>query len=471
MSGFNIVDFGILEDKLIACTNDATGPGWYVAELPEDLIPPLWEKITTPDTNGQLRIIGKMALQVEIDSAFYWVNALLVNSATVLNVNNFAFYVDPVTGDVEVKEWTEFYPSGEKVADAMPRAGTCAMWGDFLVLGDIVWVADDTAAFSSSNATRFRHGLWFSIPGKTDTWTTSDTTMTGQKAGANVIQGVFPLEAGLLVVSCTVVVLLQGTPDDFIYRELREGISNCGRRNVAAWPEKGGVVWANNYGNVWFTNGEDFMRFDEAIEIGKSSSIAAQGQYLFVSNETTVYVFRVFDESGGWTRLVTDFGFNKMVATPNFLIAIEAREPFGSFILDDEENGLLDSDDVLWSADLKINAFDFNAENRGIFDSRKIRSLIRTRPLPGFGHKSRFWHRYGVRAKGSGSLEKAVSRPSADSSVRGYQSRINGKLNRRFDYVFDAHGPSVEATFDFEFSGDVTVEHVTVWEIGGTEEK
>lgn len=471
MSGFNIVDFGILGDRLIACSNDAVSAGWYTAVLPEDLEPPVWEPLATPDTEGRLRIIGQMALQVEIDSAFYWVEALLVNSATVLNVNNFAVYVNPITSEVNVKEWTDFYPSGENVDDAMPRAGTCTMWGDYLVLGDIIWVADDTQSFTSSNATRYRHGLWFSIPGKTDTWTTSDTVMTGQKAGANVVQGIFPLEPGLLVITCTLVVLLQGTPDDFIYRELREGISNCGRRNVSAWPEKGGVVWANNFGNVWFTNGEEFFRFDEALDIGRASSIAAQGQYLFVSTESTVHVFRVFEEEGGWTRLVSDFGFTKMVANSKFLIAIEARAPVGSFILDDEENGLLDGEDTLWSALLRICAFDFDSDVRGIFNNRTVVSRIRTRPLPGFGHKVRFWHKYGVRAKGSGRLRKAIARPSAESNVRGYETRIQGSLERRYDYVFDAHGPSLEATFDFEFDGDVAVEHVTVWEIGGTDQK
>jgi hypothetical protein len=37
--------------------------------------------------------------------------------------------------------------------------------------------------------------------------------------------------------------------------------------------------------------------------------------------------------------------------------------------------------------------------------------------------------------------------------------------------VFDAHGPSIEATFDVEFDGDVSVEHMTVWEHGGRLDK
>jgi hypothetical protein len=156
-----------------------------------------------------------------------------------------------------------------------------------------------------------------------------------------------------------------------------------------------------------------------------------------------------------------------MLITERFLIGIEAREAGGSFILDDEEFGELGSEYLLWSADRLITAFDFNSENRGVFNGNRIRSTIRSRPLPGFGHEVRFWHRFGVRAKGTGSLVKAISRPSSEGTERGYDTRIRGDLRRRFDYVFDAHGPSIEATFDVEFDGDASVEHMTVWEHGG----
>jgi hypothetical protein len=294
---------------------------------------------------------------------------------------------------------------------------------------------------------------------------------TGQKAGANVVQGMFPLEPGLLVVTCTLVALLQGSPDDFIYRELREGISNCGRNGVSKWAAKGGVVFGNDVGDVWFTNGESFQRLDEAIEVDNFQSIAAYGEYLFVSTTEGTRVFRLYEEGGGWTRLTGIFGFAKMQTTNRFLIGIEAREAGGSFLLDDETYGLLNSDSVLWSQDRLLTALDFEGEDRGTFNGRTLRSTIRSRPLPGFGHEVRFWHRFGVRAKGTGSVVKAISRPSYDANERGYDTRLRGDLRRRFDYVFDAHGPSLEATFDVEFDGDVSVEHMTVWEHGGRLDK
>jgi hypothetical protein len=230
-------------------------------------------------------------------------------------------------------------------------------------------------------------------------------------------------------------------------------------------------VWSDQNDYVWFTNGEIFQRLDEAIEIEDARSVAAMQEYLFVSTPADTHVFRLYEEGGGWTRLTGTFGFLKMVATPKFLFGLEAREAQGSFILDSETNGLLNSDDTLWSADRLMTAFDFLDENRGMFNMRSLKSIIRSRPLPGFGHTVRFWHRFGIRAKGTGKVLKGISRPSADVSERGYEERINGDLRRRDNYIFDAHGPSFEATFDVEFDGDVTVEHMTVWEHGGKLER
>jgi hypothetical protein len=472
MSGFNIADFAVLSGKLIAVSNDSIGSGWYYADLPQDLEPPVWTFFSTTDNAGSLRIAGQMAYQVVDDEDVFWVDALLCNSATVLNVEPFAVYIDPRDGSVQIKSWENNFPNDEDgTSDSMPHASRCSMWGDYLVLGDIVWKSDPDEPFDETNSSRYRHGLWFSIPGKTDTWDPIDTVFTGQKSGANVVQGIFPLEAGLLVVTCTLVALLQGTPDDFVYRELREGISNCGRNGVARWPQKGGVVFGNNLGDVWFTNGESFQKLDETIEIDSFSSIATYGEYVFVSTNEDVRVFRLYEESGGWTRLTGVAGFAKIITTPRFFIGIEARDADGSFILDDEERGLLDSEDTLWSSLRIISALDFESDERGFYNHKPLRSVIRTRPLPGFGHSVRFWHRFGVRAKGSGKITKGISRPSAISSDRGYETRVNGNLRRRFDYIFDAHGPSIEATFDIEFEGDVAVEHMTVWEHGGRDSR
>ena len=468
----NIDDFAVLGNKLFAVSSSAGQSGWYYADIPSDLEPPAWTKIVTPDPNGRLRVAGNMAYQVVDVNDVFWVDALMCNSSTVDNVNPFALYVDPRDNQVKLKEWTNVFPDDEDgTSNSMPRAGRCVMWGDFLVLGDIVWRGDPDQSFTNSNKSRYRHGLWFSQPGKTDTWDPIDTVFTGQKAGANVVQGLFPLEAGLLVVTCTLVALLQGEPADFIYRELRTGISNCGRNGVSSWPAKGGVVWSDQSDYVWFTNGEAFQRLDEAIDIDGARAVAAVGEYLFVSTENDTHVFRLYEEGGGWTRLTGTFGFLKMVASPKFLFGLEAREASGGDFFIGTEGADVLGTNILWAQDRLITAFDFLDENRGVFNGRSLSSTVRSRPLPGFGHEIRFWHRYGVRAKGTGKVVRGVSRPSADLLERGYESTVNGDLRRRGDYIFDAHGPSLEATFDIEFDGDATVEHMTVWEHGGTVER
>lgn len=469
---FNIEDFGIISGYILAVSDELGTAGWYIAPIPNSLETPEWSQLSTPDPNGKLRIIGQMAYKVEDSGETFFVDGLLCNSSTQLDVDPFVVYIDPRTNLPDVKSWSNNYPSDEGgTANSMPHAGQCVMWGDFLLLGDIIWNADDTQPLSESNSSRYSHGLWFSIAGKTDTWDPVDTVFTGQKAGGNVVQGMFPLEPGLLVVTCTLVALLQGSPDDFIYRELREGISNCRRNGVSKWAAKGGVVFGNNFGDVWFTNGESFQRLDEAIELRDFQSISAFGEYLFVSDLDGIRVFRLYEEGGGWTRMTGTSGFSKMVTTNKFLIGIEARDAGGSFVLDDAEYGILGSEYTLWFQDRLLTAFDFNSEERGTFNGRKLRSTIRSRPLPGFGHEVRFWHRYGVRAKGDGAVVKATSRPSSDATERGYDTRLRGDLKRRFDYVFDAHGPSIEATFDVEFDGDASVEHMTVWEHGGRLDK
>jgi hypothetical protein len=178
-----------LGNKLFAVSSSSGFSGWYYADIPNDLEPPIWTKLITPDLNGKLRPIGTMAYQV-VDTEVFWVDAILCNSATVEDVNPFAIYVDPRDNIIKTKEWSNTFPDDEDgTSDSMPRAGRCTMWGDFLVLGDIIWKADPDQPFASGNKSRYRHGLWFSIPGKTDTFDPIDTVFTGQKAGANVVQG------------------------------------------------------------------------------------------------------------------------------------------------------------------------------------------------------------------------------------------------------------------------------------------
>ena len=103
-----------------------------------------------------------------------------------------------------------------------------------------------------------------------------------------------------------------------------------------------------------------------------------------------------------------------------------------------------------------------NDSLRGTFNGTAIRPIVRSRPLPGESDRTIFWHRFGGRVNGPGKLKKATAYASPDVDERGYEHRVNQRLEDRKDFTFEAHGPSLEAVFEMEFEGDVTPEHLTV---------
>jgi hypothetical protein len=437
--------------------------GWLYTDTPAALPNPDWEEIPgLPSGNTNLRFAGRVPLLVN-DT---WVSAALLNSPTH-DGPAAAVYRDADTDLIGVKTWTERYPSDETdgTPDSMPRASIAANWGDFVVLGDIHWKADPSSAYSSGNTARYPHGLWFSEPGTTDTYSPDRVFFVGQKLERNAVVGIFPVERGLLVITQSLVALLRGTPTEFVYEELRSGISPDSANEVTFWPYAGLVVWLDRSGKVWATNGEVVARLDEGVTIDRSGPGAILGlnQDLFVSGRNNVRVFHTFGQSGGWTTLITPAGWQKAVFCRSTIIAIGAdQDSGGTFILDSETSGILGQDLLYGEVDtVQVYTISDNNDLRGTFNFRTLRPMIRTRPLPGPSDRTVFWHRFGLRANGPGVLRKAVSYGSADLSLRGFVHRVAGRLRDRKDWTFEAHGPSLEAVFEFEFEGDVTPEHLT----------
>jgi hypothetical protein len=436
--------------------------GWIYTDTPAAIEQPDFKMIAgLPSGSSTQRFAGRMPLLV----SNVWTNAGLFNTADSTS-NAFAIYRDSVTDQPAVKTWSNRYPTDPEdgTPDSMPRANVAASWGDFLFLGDIEYRLDPTQPFSDTNRARFPHGIWRSVAGTSDRWNIDDVFFISQRLEQNAVLGMFPIDRGLVVVTQSTVALLRGTPDDFAFEELRAGISPETKNEVCYWPYAGLVVWLDRFGRLWATNGEAVVRLDRGITIERTGpgALVAVDQNLFVSGRVDVRVFQSFGEQGAWTTMITPVGWQKAIFCRSTVIAVGAdQETGGTFILDDETNGILGQGTLHGSVDA-IQVFPLFDESRGEFNGRAIRPVIRTRPLPGASDRTVFWHRFGVRANGPGRIRSVTSYGTSDLSERGYRERPNGRLSDRKDWTFPAHGPSVEAVFELEFEGDVTPEHVTV---------
>lgn len=454
-------DIASICEFILALSKD---DGWIYADTPATLTNPNWEPVPgLPTGNTDLRFVGRIPLLVND----VWVSAGLLNSVATDDPAA-AVYRDPITELIDVQTWSDRYPTDEEdgTPNSMPRAAVSANWGDFLLLGDIHWKADPSLAYSSGNTTRYPHGIWRSVGGTSDRWNPDDVFFVGQRQEENAVLGMFPLERGLLVVTQSLIVLLRGEPNDFVYEELRVGISPQFASEVTFWPYAGLVVWLDRFGRVWATNGDVVARLDSGVTIDRQGRGMVLGldDNLFVSGGKDVRVFHTFGEAGAWTTLITPSGWQKAVYCRNTVIGVGTNQDSGgTFVLDDPVLGLLDDNTLHGEVDtVQVFTLSDNQDKRGTLNLEPINPVIRTRPLPGASDRTVFWHRFGGRVNGPGRLRKAVSYSSPDVSERGFEHRTSIRLDERKDFTFEAHGPSLEAVFELEFEGDVTPEHMTV---------
>lgn len=435
---------------------------WLYSDVPTTIEQPTFQLIPGLELlDNQLRFVGRIPLLVDGE----WVSAGLLNSVKG-GIDAVAIYRDPETDAISTRRWSNRFPEGEPAIDAMPRANVAASWGSFLLLGDIVWKEAPGAAFSSDNQAHYPHAIWFSEPGQSEWWDPIDVVFIGQKLADNRILGMFPIDAGLVVITTSSVSILRGTPTDFVYEELRTGISPRHSTEATYWPYAGLVCWMDRRGRVWGTNGQAVERLDRDISIprGEQGVVWGVDESLFVSGGNDVRVMRSFEETAAWTRLIVPKGWKGAINCRSLLVAVGADQGTGDFVLDSEEFGVLDQNALQGSPDL-IQVYDLAAQSgRGVFFGQVLRPVIQTAPLPGSTDKTTFWHRFGVSSNGPGSLRAARSYPSANTTGEPYEILRNDPLGVGQDkmVVFPAHGPSREAVFEFEFQGDVTPEQVMV---------
>jgi hypothetical protein len=261
----------------------------------------------------------------------------------------------------------------------------------------------------------------------------------------------FPVTAGLIVLSTNGAHMLRGNPDFNEYEQIRVGIGPENRRSVAYWPAGGVVVWIDKRGQIWQTNGEDFGRLDTVLPpvMGPCpSSIVAFDDFLIVSRAGRVYALRLYQGEGVWTEL-------------NSQCIREMHRYEGSIYMARTVN-----------PGLERFAPEFGA--RGTFEGFPIVSRITTPTLqPPDQHKQTFWHRFGFRTDGAGRLLKAWARngPLIEPSSKTIEYEVDEIAGERQNVVFPAHGPSKEASFTLEGEGDVIYEGATAWSHSGRDKR
>ena len=373
-----------------------------------------------------------------------WVTGLLFNRSGPGSAP-FALYRSG--GVWAVKTWPTHYPTLAPTPNSMPRgAEVAATWGSYLVLGNILWMADDSLAFSTSNRRRYVNGLWFSQPGDYDSWDPIDVQFIGYRSstlGQNQIVAMYPVEQGLLVLTTDRIELLRGTPNQHEAETLRVGISPQSPDHVTWWPEANAVCWVDGSGAVWACNGEAIDRLDQQIEAEANLrgapvanvSVAAVGNYLLVTSPNSTWVLTSFGRDGAWTRL-----HNRMSHLYATGMSLYGRRLSAQWRFAVDGSGV-----------------------RGTLDGAPLVSRLVTRTMPGGGHDTVFWHRHGVRAVGAGTLRQLEYYPDARPVGQSYTVVVNAPLAERRDHVVPCHGPSLDSCFAYEFEGDVTVEGVSLW--------
>lgn len=385
------------------------------------------------------------------DAGQGFVTAVLINGTSDAGTagSAWAVYVNG-SGVPAFFEFGNRFPNAASEADGMPRANVATMWGDRLVLGDVEWLEDDDAAFSASNSALYPNGIRLSQPGNPGGWDLLDFAYMGIKDGQGTprIVDLQPLEQGLLVLTTAGVYLLQGSPSNFAYEEVRPGLGASAASTAGWWPATGSAVWISDVGQVWHSDGLEFLRVDEPLGLIARGSApgwtAGWDDFVLVRVADRVFAFRLFAQGGAWTELVAPPGTTSVFTLGPCLYA-------------------LDDSGQPWRLNRAANY-------RGRIDDVDHEVVVTTRTFEGGdGHRNSFWRYFGVRAQpegSGGSIERvtiyagpALSSISPSTNITLGDSALGG----RDEVLVPGPGASVEAALEVEFKGDVSVEQVTAF--------
>lgn len=428
-----------------------------------------WTQLTSITADTALHIAGPIVMR-DVDSAGF-VQGLLLNGVG-RSGSAFAVWEDRSTFDANVKEWSTKWPASGGTDDCMPPADKAVMWGDFLVLGSIRWFDDDTAALADLNNKLFENGLWFSAGGDTDNFDPLDVEFVNLSstvaAGDDYIEGMVPIDAGMMVVTTGGVALLRGAADDHALESLRASIGPNENAAPCWWPHAGSTILMDKAGQLWSTNSEEFLRLDTGLDLSRSTlsnedHVWGWHDNLLWSRDGELWCFHAFDVEGVWSQIITPGdGVTQMVNLGDQLYGIE------------QTGGRV----WRWNRlDLHDDYSDpsTGVSERGQIDGTAVSPSVASRTLELHPHRKTMWQRIGVRARGgynTATLDAVRMFPRAFvDGGSSFDKAPAEAVGDRYEYVCRAPGPTKELSVEVEFTGDVELEAVSLWHHQGHDDR
>ena len=368
--------------------------------------------------------------------------------------------------------------------NVMPRANVGCMWRNRLLLGDTATRRDPNTPWETAgNIQRSPYSFFYSeiTP---DSFHEQSILQAG--SGESQILGMHVLDDYLITISSPATEsdglrIFKGTLDYLSLQQgtvtlninvLRGGIgptrdlTASGMRVASCvWAEAGTVIFLDQLGGVWYTDGIQVDRLDRVGPVnpdntGTADEVASIGRYLFVKRAGRYLVLNLMEGQRGqsataaWTELVFPAGL-----TPSSFHQV--------------------SGSMYFVMDGRVYRFCVSRNNsadaeRASFDNTQIDCTIGTSTVGDTNqHRKSNWFRFGMRSRGRSNSAQVrtvtvKAGPNLDSSTFNYSTTLNRTLADRDEFVLPAGiGSAVEASAETTFRGDLQIESATFWSVGG----
>lgn len=435
-----------------------------------------WTNLGTP-VNTSLRPL----CVVPVMRAGTWQGGWLLNSITLNGStdSNYIVVQDEATTALEFVAYTDHYPSMTAEvpnANKMPLAAVGTMWNDFLVLGDIEYYDDDTAPLTYANSMRHRNALWISQGGDVTAYDTQDVVRLSDPE-LN-ITSLVAIDEGLLILTDAGpsnnggVYILRGVPGDdtFELEPLRLGMG--AEANPDFWPQTGAACFISSAGEVWHTDGREFNRLDRdhfalPRTVDDRDFVSAYNSWLVVGKQGKMFCLAMFEDDAAWTTLIppeSGYAIFRHHAGQSLYMVMEVTAGAGQ--------------GKLYRWNQYVDEALPNTSERGKIGGVLTTLTAATRTLDNGSHEKTHWHRVGFRGRGrdddAGIFDITLyDGPALDGAANSLQRDLRTgaaamPLDKRFDIIVRAHGPTPETAVKATFEGDVELESVTVYHHRGS---